>query len=198
VEERQLILNREVDPDRQKTLLTTAILIAAQAKLFDADFVWELFKEDQMDFNNPVIAKLFDKHYGQKLAQATENLQQKLVASAQVVAQAEAARHEAEAAQHEAEAAQHEAVAAQHAAEAARQKAEAEAAHQWQKLMLKVLEHRFQSIPVALALLLQEVTPAQRNQVSDLILDATDVDHCLQGLQQMQVGTTRFTTTTVQ
>ena len=78
-EERELILTHEKETDRQRTLLTTAILIAAQSKLFSSDFLWALFKEDPMDLDNPVIAKLFDRAYGEKLAAET----QKLAAEAQ-------------------------------------------------------------------------------------------------------------------
>ncbi|MEZ4727758.1 MAG: hypothetical protein R3E79_11575 [Caldilineaceae bacterium] len=208
-EERQLILTHEKDPDRQRTLLTTAILIAAQSKLFSSDFLWALFKEDQMDLDNPVIAKLFDRAYGEKLAAET----QKLAAEAQkaeqrwqeewavAAAQAEAARREAEAARREAEAARREAKAETEAArreaeaarreaeietEAARREAESEAARQWQELMLKILEHRFTSAPLALVRLLQAVKPAQRSHVSDIILDSPDVESCLQAMRQLQ------------
>jgi hypothetical protein len=198
IEERQLILTHEQDTDRQRTLLTTAILIAAQSKLFSSDFLWALFKEDKMDLDNPVIAKLFDRAYGEKLAVETQKLkqelQEKLNVAAERLAAAEAAalvaRHEAkvEAARHEAEveAARHEAEA-----EAARHEAErreAEVAQQWQELMLKVLEHRFTAVPVALVRLLQAMKPAQRSLVSDIILDSPDVDACLQALRQLQTA----------
>ena len=171
IEERALILTHEKDSDRQRTLLTTAILIAAQSKLFSSDFLWALFKEDPMDLDNPVIAKLFDRAYGEKLAaetqKAKQKLQEELAIATQRATEAEAARREAE-------------------AEAARREAEAEAARQWQELMLKVLEHRFTSAPLALVRLLQAVTPAQRSPVSDIILDSPDVDSCLQALRQLQ------------
>jgi hypothetical protein len=188
IEERQLILTHEKDTDRQRTLLTTAILIAAQSKLFSSDFLWALFKEDKMDLDNPVIAKLFDRAYGEKLATETQKLaaetqklkqelQEKLAVASERVAAAEAAalvaRHETEI---EVEAIRRE--------EAARR--EAEMTQQWQALMLKVLEHRFTAVPVALVLLLQAVKPAQRSLVSDIILDSSDVDGCLQALRQLQ------------
>ena len=178
-EERELILTHEKETDRQRTLLTTAILIAAQSKLFSSDFLWALFKEDPMDLDNPVIAKLFDRAYGEKLAAET----QKLAAEAQKAEQklqeelavAEAARREAE--RREAAAERREAAA------------EAEAERQWQELMLKVLEHRFTSAPLALVRLLQAVKPAQRSRVSDIILDSPDADACLQALRQLQTPT---------
>lgn len=169
IEERQLILTHEKDTDRQRTLLTTAILIAAQSKLFSNDFLWALFKEDQMDLDNPVIAKLFDRAYGEKLATETQKLEQKLQEALTVAAQRVAAA-EAEAARQE--------------AEAARQ--ETEAAQQWQELMLKILEHRFTSAPLALVRLLQAVKPAERSRVSDIVLDSPDADACLQALRQLQ------------
>ncbi len=185
IEERTLILTHEKDTDRQRTLLTTAILIAAQSKLFSSDFLWALFKEDPMDLDNPVIAKLFDRAYGEKLAaetqklaaeaqKAEQKLQEELVIATQRATEAEAARREAEAA------------AARREAEAEAARREEEAARQWQELMLKVLEHRFTSAPLALVRLLQAVTPAQRSPVSDIILDSPDVDSCLQALRQLQ------------
>lgn len=180
IEERQLILTHEKDIDRQHTLLTTAILIAAQSKLFSSDFLWTLFKEDKMDLDNPVIAKLFDRAYGEKLAAETQKIEQKLqqklqeelAVASQRVAAAEAVRHEAEI------------EAVRREAEAARR--EVEITQQWQELMFKVLEHRFTSAPLALVMLLQAVKPAQRSQVSDIILDSPDVDACLQALRQLQ------------
>lgn len=169
IEERELILTHEKDTDRQQTLLTTAILIAAQSKLFSSEFLWTLFKEDKMDFNDPVIAKLFDRAYGEKLAAETQKLEQK---------------HQEELTLAEHRAAAAEAEAARREAEAVRQ--ETETAKQWQELMLKVLAHRFTSAPLALVLLLQAVTPAQRSRVSDIILDSPDVDTCLQALRQLQ------------
>lgn len=175
-EERELILTHEKETDRQRTLLTTAILIAAQSKLFSSDFLWALFKEDPMDLDNPVIAKLFDRAYGEKLAAETKKLEQKfqeaLAAQRLAAVEAEAARREAEA-----------------DADAARREAEIEATSQWQELMLKILEHRFTSAPLALVRLLQAVKPAQRSRVSDIILDSPDADACLQALRQLQTPT---------
>lgn len=73
-EEREFILTHEKDTNRQRTLLTTAILIATQSKLFSSDFLWTLFQEDQMDLDNPVIAKLFNRAYGEKLANETQRI----------------------------------------------------------------------------------------------------------------------------
>lgn len=187
IEERQLILTHEKDTDRQHTLLTTAILIAAQSKLFSSDFLWALFKEDKMDLDNPVIAKLFDRAYGEKLAAETQKIEQKLeqklqeelAVASQRVAAAEAAEAAVEAARHEAEV-----EAARREAESARR--EAEITQQWQELMFKVLEHRFTSAPLPLVLLLQALKPAQRKQASDIILGSPDVDACLQALRQLQ------------
>lgn len=89
-EERKLIPIHEKDTNQQRTLLTTAILIAAQSKSFCSDFLWALFKKNPMDLDNPVIAKLFDRAYGEKLAVETQKLQEEL--AAQCVAAAEAAR----------------------------------------------------------------------------------------------------------
>lgn len=69
----------------------------------------------------------------------------------------------------------------------ARRETEIEATNQWQELMLKILEHRFTSAPLALVRLLQAVKPAQRSCVSDIILDSPDVDSCLQALRQLHV-----------
>jgi hypothetical protein len=181
-EERELILTHEKDTDRQRTLLTTAILIAAQSKLFSSDFLWTLFKEDQMDLDNPVIAKFFNRAYGEKLAAE----KQKLAAEAQKVAQKlheELAVATQRAATAEAEAARRGAEAERRETEAIRR--ETEATQQWQELMFKVLEHRFPAVPMALILLLQAVKPAQRSRVSDIILDSPDVDSCLQALRQL-------------
>lgn len=124
-----------------------------------------------MDLDNPVIAKLFDRAYGEKLAAETKKLEQKfqeeLAVQRVAAVEAEAARREAE-------------------AEAARREAEIEATSQWQELMLKILEHRFTSAPLALVRLLQVVKPAQRSHVSDIILDSPDADTCLQALRQLQ------------
>jgi hypothetical protein len=157
MEERELILTQESNHDRQRTLLTTAILIAAQSKLYTSDFLWTLFKEDPMDLDNPVIAKLFERAYGERL----EAVNQRVLA-----AEAEAARRAAK-------------------AEAAQREAEAEAARQWQETAFKILEHRFQSIPVALALLLPTITGIDRGRVIDLMLDAPDAQQCLQAIRQL-------------
>lgn len=165
IEERQLILTHEKDTNRQHTLLTTAILIAAQSKLFSSDFLWTLFKEDKMDLDNPVIAKLFDRAYGEKLAAETQKIEKKLQDELALAARRVAA--------------------AEAAAEAARREAEFLMTQQWQELMFKVLEHRFTSVPVALVLLLQAVKPNQRSRVNDIILDSPDVDACLQAMRQL-------------
>lgn len=175
VEERQLILTHEKDPDRQRTLLTTAILIAAQSKLFSSDFLWDLFKEDQMDLDNPVIAKLLERAYAEKLAAETKKIEQKLQESL-VLAEQRVVAAEAERRKAESEAAHHEAEVT---------KIEAEIAQQWQELMLKVLDHRFTSVPVALVLLLPSVKPSQRSRVSDIVLDSPDGESCLQELRQV-------------
>lgn len=182
IEERQLILTHEKDTNRQSTLLTTAILIAAQSKLFSSDFLWTLFKEDPMDLDNPVIAKLFDRAYGKKLAAEKQKLAtetQKIAAEAQKKLQEELALAAQRVAAAETEAARREAEA---------ERRETEATQQWQELMFKVLEHRFPTVPMALILLLQAVKPAQRSRVSDIILDSPDVDSCLQALRELQAG----------
>ena len=53
--------------------------------------------------------------------------------------------------------------------------------------MLKVLDHRFTSVPVALVLLLPTVKPSQRSRVSDILLDSPDAENCLQELRQVLV-----------
>jgi hypothetical protein len=164
VEERELILTHEKDTNRQRTLLTTAILIAAQSKLFSSDFLWALFKEDTMDLDNSVIAKLFDRAYGEKLAAETQKLEQEF----------------------QEKLASERAAAAEAATVAVRREAELTMTQQWQELMFKVLEHRFTSVPVALVLLLQAVKPSQRSRVNDIILDSPDVDACLQAMRQLQ------------
>ena len=125
-----------------------------------------------MDLDNPVIAKLFEKAFGERLEQQvavqTQQLEQKLREVewlAQRMTEAEAS--------------------ARREAETVRRQAEVEATNQWQDLMLKVLEHRFQSVPVALILLLQAVKPTLRGRVSDLFLDSANVEECLQGLRQL-------------
>ena len=170
VEERQLILTHEKDPDRQRTLLTTAILIAAQSKLFSSDFLWDLFKEDQMDLDNPVIAKLLERAYAEKLAAETQKFQEELALAEQRVVAAES-----------------EAATVRQEAESETTRREAEIAQQWQELMLKVLDHRFTSVPVALVLLLPTVKPSQRSRVSDILLDSPDAENCLQELRQVLV-----------
>ncbi|MCE7981244.1 MAG: hypothetical protein DYG89_08650 [Caldilinea sp. CFX5] len=168
VEERELILNYEADPVRQRTLLTTAILVAAQSKLFTSDFLWELFKGDPMDLDNPVIAKLFDRAYGQKLAEEIAEVKQAL-------------RHEVDVATQRAL----EAEAAQRKADAAHREAEAEATKQWLEMVFKVLEHRFTSAPIALSMVLQTVPSSQRSAVIDIILEAPTGEACLAAVKQL-------------
>ncbi len=158
-----------------------------------------------MDLDNPVIAKLFDRAYGKQLAEEVQKEREKitlqmdaLVMAANrraLLAETEATRREAEATRREAEAeaarrqAEAEAEAARRQAEAeaeaARRQAEAETAQQWQATALKILEHRFTSVPIALVLLLQAVTPTQRNMVTDVLLDAPTAEACLQALREL-------------
>ncbi|MFZ4658630.1 MAG: hypothetical protein ACOYNY_16580 [Caldilineaceae bacterium] len=206
-EERDLILRCESDPERQRTLLTTAILIAAQSKLFDPDFLWALFKEDAMDLDNPILVRLLDRAYGKQLAdevekrlaeevakerkmlasrfadQVAEQAAEQVTAATQRALAAEAAQRKAEveAAQRKAEV---EAAQRKAEVEAAQRKAEAEAAQQWHAMALKILEHRFTSAPVALVVLLQTVTPAQRSPVTDRLLDAPTADACLHAVRE--------------
>lgn len=56
---------------------------------------------------------------------------------------------------------------------------------QWYAIALKILEHRFTSAPIALVLLLQTVTPTQRNPVTDLLLDAPTAEACLQTVREL-------------
>ena len=121
-----------------------------------------------MDLDNPVIAKLLERAYSERLTAE----KQKLAAEKQKLEQQ---LHEALAR------AEQRAVAAE--SEATRQ--ETEIAQQWQELMLKVLDHRFTSVPVALVLLLQTVKPSQRSSVSDIVLDSPDGESCLQELRQV-------------
>lgn len=175
-DERALILRHESNPDRQRTLLTTAILVAAQSKLFNADLLWALFKEDPMDLDNPVIAKLFDRAYGKQLAEEVQKEREKITLQMDALVMAANRRAllaETEATRREAE------------AEAALRQAEAETAQQWQATALKILEHRFTSVPIALVLLLQAVTPTQRNMVTDVLLDAPTAEACLQALREL-------------
>lgn len=165
MEERQLILTYESDQRRQRTLLTTAILIAAQSELFTSDFLWSLFVEDDMDTENPVIAKLLERAYREKMAAERKELEEQMERRLQHE-KALADRRVAE-------------------VEAARYEAETQADRQWQELTLKVLEHRFQSVPVALVLLLASVEANQRSRVSDIILEAGDINTCLQQLRQL-------------
>lgn len=120
-----------------------------------------------MDLDNPVIAKLFDRAYGEKLATET----QKIAAEAQRVRQL---LHEELT------------LAAQRAAVAEAALHKMEMAQQWQEVIFKIVKYRFPTVPMALILLLQAVKPAQRSRVSDIILDSPDVDSCLQALRQLQ------------
>lgn len=129
-----------------------------------------------MDLDNPVIAKLFDRAYGKQLAEEVQKEREKstrqmdaLVTAANrraLLAETEATRCEAE-------------------AEAARRQAEAETAQQWQATALQILEHRFTSVPIALVLLLQAVTPTQRTAVTDVLLDAPTAEACLQAVREV-------------
>ncbi|MCE7982647.1 MAG: hypothetical protein DYG89_15795 [Caldilinea sp. CFX5] len=162
-----------------------------------------------MDLDNPILVRLLDRAYGKQLAdevekrlaeevakernklasrfadQVAEQAAEQVTAATQRALAAEAAQRKAEveAAQRKAEA---EAEAAQRKAEveAAQRKAEAEAAQQWHAMALKILEHRFTSAPIALVLLLQTVTPAQRSPVTDLLLDAPTAEACLQVVRE--------------
>ena len=197
-EERQVILRHEADQAKRRTLLTTAILVAAQSKLFAPDFLWELFREDEMStIDDPFMEKLFFKIFGTKLAEE----EQKLKTASEVLIKNAIEQKESEvkrtlneevkrAVEHEvalAHAAQREAEAAQREAQVAHQEAETEATLLWQETILKILEHRFQNAPIQLLRLLHQVTADQRNQVTDLVLDATDAEQCLQSLKQLLI-----------
>lgn len=186
-------MEHEQDPAKRRALLTTAILVAAHSKLFESDFLWELFKEDEMRLNDdPVLNKLYEKLFAahlertkQEIEETKQTLEQ---AKQQAVAEAIQAR-EVEirrAVEHElvlAHVAQREAEAARREAEAAQR--EAEAMLQWQETLLKILEHRFQQAPIQLWRTLQQVPVSKRNQVTDLALDATTVEELLTGLNQL-------------
>ena len=197
-EERQVILRHEADQAKRRTLLTTAILVAAQSKLFAPDFLWGLFREDEMStIDDPFMEKLFFKIFGTKLAEE----EQKLKTASEVLIKNAIEQKESEvkrtlneevkrAVEHEvalAHAAQREAEAAQREAQVAHQEAETEATLLWQETILKILEHRFQNAPIQLLRLLHQVTADQRNQVTDLVLDATDAEQCLQSLKQLLI-----------
>lgn len=185
-EERRIILDHEQDPAKRRTLLTTAILVAAHSKLFESDFLWELFKEDEMRLSDdPVLDKLYEKIFAphlERTKQEIEETKQTLErAKQQAVAEAIQAR-EVEIRR----AVEHELVlahVAQREAEAAQR--EAEAMLQWQETLLKILEHRFQQAPIQLWRTLQQVPTSKRNQVTDLALDATTVEELLTGLNQL-------------
>ncbi|MEZ4726886.1 MAG: hypothetical protein R3E79_07105 [Caldilineaceae bacterium] len=196
VEERRIILDHEQDPAKRRTLLTTAILVAAHSKLFTSDFLWELFKEDEMRLSDdPTLNKLYEKIFApqfertiQETVSAKEQeirraVEHELALAHVAQREAEAAQREAEAAQREAEVAQREAEAAQREAEAAQR--EAEAMRQWQETLLKILEHRFQQAPIQLWRTLQQVPVAKRNQVTDLVLDVATVEELLTALNQL-------------
>lgn len=120
-----------------------------------------------MDLDNPVIAKLVDRAYAEKLATET----QKLAAEAQKLRQ---------------KLQEELALAVQRAAKAEAALHEMVMAQQWQEVIFKILKYRFPTVPMALILLLQAVKPAQRSRVSDISLDSPDVDSCLQALRQLQ------------
>jgi len=68
--------------------------------------------------------------------------------------------------------------------EVVRSESELALTKQWYVMALKILEHRFTSAPVALVLLLQTVTPAQRSPVTDRLLDAPTADACLHAVRE--------------
>jgi len=57
-------------------LLTTAILIAAQSELFTSNFLWSLFVEEELDTENPVIAKLLERAYCERMAAERKELEE--------------------------------------------------------------------------------------------------------------------------
>lgn len=120
-----------------------------------------------MDLDNPVIAKLFDRAYGKQLAEEVQKEREK--STRQMDALVTAANRRALLAE----------------TEAARRQAEAETAQQWQATALQILEHRFTSVPIALVLLLQAVTPTQRTAVTDVLLDAPTAEACLQAVREV-------------
>jgi hypothetical protein len=193
VEERQIILDHEQDPTKRRTLLTTAILVAAHSKLFESDFLWELFKEDEMRLSDdPVLDKLYEKIFAphlERTKQEIEETKQTLVRAKQQAVEEAIQAKEVEirrAVEHElvlAHVAQREAEAAQREAEAAQR--EAEAMIQWQETLFKILEHRFQQAPIQLWRTLQQVPASKRNQVTDLVLDAATVEELLTALNQL-------------
>jgi hypothetical protein len=149
VEERDLIVKHEPDPIRRRTLFVTAILTALAEKIFDSNFLWSFFKEENMLLaQDPVLKQWFNELYGVKLAeveakvaqearqaeakfaQAARQAERNAAAERQNVLKVEAALREAEAARRQAEidAVRREAKAeAKAEAEAARREAEAKA-----------------------------------------------------------------------
>lgn len=120
-----------------------------------------------MDTENPVIAKLMERAYRERMAAERKEIEKQM----ELRLQTEKALASQRVAEME--------------AEAARREAEVQAAKQWQELTLKVLEHRFQSVPVALVLLLASVEPNQRSRVTDIILEADNLNECWQQIRQL-------------
>lgn len=196
--ERELILKHEPNPIRRRTLFVTAILTALAQKVFEPNFLWAFFTEENMLLDeDPVLNRWFNERYGVKLAEAEANFAQaerkfkrqaehKLELARQTTLQIEAALREAEAARHQAEveAARREAEA-EAKVEAARREVEAKAKTEWLSTITKFLAHRFANTPISVVLDLQRVPDEQHSQVIDLALDAPDLETFWQELKAL-------------
>lgn len=201
IEERELILAHEPDPNRRRTLLRTAILIALAQNIFDSDFLWDFFKEqDMLLTDDPFFDKLFKERYGTEIAEAKAEAQAQVAevkaqvaeAQAQVaeahqhVRQMEVALHEAKT---QAEAAQREAeIRAEVARREAEIKAEVSAKAKWLDTVSKFLTHRFANTPIKMVQDLQRISPEQHSEVINLALDAPDLATFEQKLKAMGSG----------
>jgi len=194
IEERELILAHEPDPNRRRTLLRTAILIALAQKIFDSDFLWDFFKEPNMLLtDDPFFDKLFNERYGTEIAEAQAQVaeaQAQVAEAHQHVRQMEVALHEAKA---QAEAAQREAeikaeVARREAEIKAKASAEASAKAKWLDTVSQFLTHRFANTPIKMVQDLQRISPEQHSEVINLALDAPDLATFQQELKAMGSG----------
>lgn len=189
VQQRDIIIKHEANPARRRTLFVTTILTALAQKMFDSDFLWSFFKEQEMQLaDDPVLNRWFNERYGDKLAKAVAEAEAK--AEAEAEAKAEAKAREAEAKAREREAALREAL---HEAQAQRREVEAEALQRDAELFLAIsqyLAERFSTIPTQLLLDLQRLPSKQYSQAINWALSASDLDAFSQKLADVLASQT--------
>ena len=60
-------MKHEANPTRRRTLFVTAILTALGQKIFDPNFLWSFFQEENMLLTeDPVLKRWFNELYGDK------------------------------------------------------------------------------------------------------------------------------------